>query len=155
VVDHKTSVGLATLRAAAQSLDREITVLLAPQMDTSSECSTVAASLNVIRDGAGSWKVHYMNLVDEFRRTLDPRLLLLPPVRDLALELRALLASIVVSLCDEAGMNVPGWARKRHQLPAPWFVAEVESLKAMALVESPLPFRRNNIFVLDNFLQRA
>lgn len=96
-----------------------------------------------------------MNLVDEFRRTLDPRLLLLPPVRDLALELKALLASIVMSLCGEAGMNVPGWARKRHPLPTPWFVAEVESLKAMALVESPLPFRRNNIFVLDNFLQRA
>lgn len=40
-------------------------------------------------------------------------------------------------------------------LPEPWFVAGVENLKATALVESPLPFRRNNIFVLGNFLSRA
>jgi hypothetical protein len=30
----------------------------------------------------------------------------------------------------------------------------MESLKATALVESPLPYRRNNIFVLGNFLTR-
>jgi hypothetical protein len=40
-------------------------------------------------------------------------------------------------------------------LPRPWFVAGVENLKATALVESPLPFRRNNVFVLGNFLSRA
>jgi hypothetical protein len=40
-------------------------------------------------------------------------------------------------------------------LPAPWFVAGVENLKASALVESPVQFRRNNVFVLGNFLARA
>jgi hypothetical protein len=34
-------------------------------------------------------------------------------------------------------------------------VAGRESLKAMALVESPVWFRRRNIFVLGNFLDRA
>jgi hypothetical protein len=40
-------------------------------------------------------------------------------------------------------------------LPDPWFVAGIENLKASALVESPVQFRRNNIFVLGNFLSRA
>jgi hypothetical protein len=31
----------------------------------------------------------------------------------------------------------------------------VESLKATALVESPAPFRKRNIFVLGNFLSRV
>jgi hypothetical protein len=37
----------------------------------------------------------------------------------------------------------------------PWFVSEVNSLYAMALFDSPLAFRNNNIFVLENFLNRA
>jgi hypothetical protein len=34
-------------------------------------------------------------------------------------------------------------------------VSGVENLKAMALVESPAWFRRRNVFVLGNFLNRA
>jgi hypothetical protein len=37
----------------------------------------------------------------------------------------------------------------------PWFVSGMESLKAIALVESPLPFRLRKIFVLENFLSRV
>ena len=40
-------------------------------------------------------------------------------------------------------------------LATPWFVAGVENLKALALVESPTHFRKRNIFVLGNFLSRA
>jgi hypothetical protein len=42
-----------------------------------------------------------------------------------------------------------------HALSEPWFVSGMENLKASALLESPLPFRRNNVFVLGNFLSRA
>jgi len=55
----------------------------------------------------------------------------------------------------ELGVESPPWAMRSYYLPEPWFVSEVESLKAMAIQESPLFFRRNNIFVLDNFLSRA
>ena len=96
-----------------------------------------------------------MELVDGFRRTLDPRLLLLPPPPGLPAELHALLASVVLALCWEAGIDPPSWARVRRFLPRPFFPSETESLKASALVESPLAFRRNNIYVLDNFLERA
>jgi hypothetical protein len=40
-------------------------------------------------------------------------------------------------------------------LDSPWFVAGIENLKASALVESPVRFRKRNIFVLANFLERA
>jgi hypothetical protein len=36
-----------------------------------------------------------------------------------------------------------------------WFVSGMENLKAIALVESPLPFRRRKVFVLENFLSRV
>jgi hypothetical protein len=40
-------------------------------------------------------------------------------------------------------------------LEEPWFVTGIENLKAMAIVESPVFFRRRLIFVLENFLSRV
>jgi hypothetical protein len=62
---------------------------------------------------------------------------------------------MVVQLSQEAGVDPPPWALRDHFLDRPWFVAEMDSLRAMALVESPLAFRRNHIFVLGNLLARA
>jgi hypothetical protein len=149
-----STIGLESLAAAARSLDLSMTLLLMPR-ETRSDCSTVAVSYEVLRDGPASWKIHFMDMVDEFRRSLDPALLLLPPPRELPQELRAMLAAIVLSLAEEVGMDAPRWAQKKYELREPWFVAGVENLKAMALLESPLPFRRNNIFVTGNFLSRA
>lgn len=154
VLAGKTSVELNSLVAAAEALDCRLTVTLTSG-EINSECSTACTGIFVLRDGFSSWKVHYMNLVDEFRRTLDPRLFLLPPSYDLPIELRALLAAITWALCNEAGMEAPCWAKKQYALLQPWFVSETESLKATAILESPLPFRRNNIFVLGNFLDRG
>lgn len=155
VVSGKSSVAVRNLQAAAEALDLEMSILLTPRGAIHSDYATVAVGLNVLRDGETSWKIHFMNFIDEFRRTLDPRLLLLPPPSDLSLKLKALLAAMVSSLCQEAQMETPHWARRRYDLPQPWFVAGLESLKAMALLESPLPFRRNNIFVLANFMERV
>ena len=138
----------------AKLFDRDIHVL-AIDKNTLTEFSTVAVSYKVIRDGEGSWKIHFMELVDEFRRTLDPQLLLLPPVHDLPIKEKALLASIVLSLCEESHISVPLWCHKDYFLDRPWFVSGIHSLKASAILESPLAFRRNNIFVLKNFLGRV
>jgi transcriptional regulator with XRE-family HTH domain len=149
-----------TLAAAAEPLGAQIAILSFP-LDTpcESDCSSVATSLHILRDSTDkrpdSWKIHAMNWVDAFRRTLDARLLLLPPVAELSRPLTALLASIAFALSQEAEMDPPAWAARILWLPEPWFVAGVESLKASALLESPLAFRRNNIFVLGNFLERA
>jgi hypothetical protein len=154
VVAGSSRLELASAVAAAAALNLETSLLVGPR-DTCSECSTVAVAYKVLRDGHDTWKIHFMDLVDEFRRGLDPKLLLLPPPAALPLELRALLAGIVVTLADEVQMAAPNWTRKRWTLPRPWFVSGSESLKAMALLESPLAFRRYNIFVTSNFLSRA
>jgi hypothetical protein len=158
VMENKPTVELQSLFAVAGTLGLDVTILTVSGEQNSkfsSDCSTVAAGFNVLRDGKASWKIHYMNLVDEFRRTVDSRLLLLPPPTELSIELTALLAGIVTSLCWEFGIDTPAWADRRYDLPEPWFVSETESLKAISILESPLPFRRNNIFVGFNFLQRA
>lgn len=143
------------LELIGEVLDMELLLELVPTEAPVSDLSTIAVSLSVIVDGFESWKIHFMNLVDEFRRHSDIRLLLLPPSAKLEPRLTALLASIVQSLCDEVGLEAPAWSRALRFLARPWFVSGIESLKASTLVESPLPFRRNNIFVQDNFLARA
>lgn len=139
----------------AKVLAREVLMAIVPERPALSETSTVAASLYIVRDGFDSWKIHIMDLVDEFRRDYDIRLLMLPPVAALDERLRSLLASICCVLCEEAGIDPPDWARRQYFLLRPWFVSGIESLKAMAIIESAPAFRRNNIFVHDNFLQRA
>lgn len=107
----------------------------------------------VVEDG--NWKVHYFNFVDAFRKSKNSDLILNPPSYLLSDRELALIKSIVVQLCVEADVKIPKWAIEQHFLSEPWFVSGVENLKPMAIVESPVSFKRNNIFVLDNFLSRA
>lgn len=149
----KQNVTVHSMVKVANFLEREVHIL-ATSDDTNTELSTLAVAYRVMDQGFDSWKIHYMDFVDEFRRTLDPQLLLLPPPRELSLQLKALLASIVVQLCEEESMDPPSWSMKTYFLDKPWFVSGMQSLKAMAIQESPLPFRRNNIFAHANFLER-
>lgn len=144
-----------SVRTIAEQLDCELFVALFRRGPFVSDYSTVAVSQKLLQEGGDTWKPHFMELVDEFRKTRDIRLLLLPPVEGLDLKFKALLASITLSLCEEARQTPPGWALKRYFLIKPWFVAGVESLKALCIRDTPIAFRRNNIFVLDNFLSRA
>lgn len=149
------SLTVQSIVTVAAYLGCKVQLLLVPAGDVLSDYSTSAVSLKVERDGFDSWKIHFMDLVDEFRRTLDPRLIILPPHRQLDTRLTSMLASIVRELCLEANLEVPDWAAKRYFLESPWFVSGMESLKAAAIVESPISFRSNNIFVHENFLERA
>ena len=106
-------------------------------------------------NGFDSWKIYFFNFVDEFRKTMDPRLILLPPIEALDKKLYALLSSIVRYLCNEIHTTPPDWALKRHFLSTPWFLSGMESLKATTILESPLEFRNNNNYVQNNFLNRA
>lgn len=148
------AVEVRSLQRAASVLHLDLAIMMIGD-ECEGEQSVIAAGYKVMRDGDSSWKVHFMDFVDAFRRTWDPRLILIAPPAALPAHLYALLASITCSLAKEAHLDVPRWAGKRYELPAPWFPAGMESLKASALVESPLAFRRNGIFVLGNFLERA
>ncbi len=73
---------------------------------------------------------------------------------EVSLKLKALLASVVESLCMKFELDIPSWCKSISSLSDPWFLAETESLKAAALLESPAIFRKRNLFVFENFLER-
>jgi hypothetical protein len=70
-------------------------------------------------------------------------------------DVRAYLAAVTETLCREAGLTFPDWTQKPdYFLKEPWFAGHLENLKAILLVESPIPFRRRNLFVSANALSR-
>jgi hypothetical protein len=139
---------------AATALEHKI-LLVSEAESTSTDFSVQGVCFQVQMDGESSWKIHFMNFVDEFRRSMDTRLIALPPPSNLSDRLKALMASIVCELCRENAIQAPRWAERTFTLSKPWFVSESEALKPMMIVESPLAFRRNQIFVGTNFLDRT
>ncbi|OGQ31483.1 MAG: hypothetical protein A3B79_00110, partial [Deltaproteobacteria bacterium RIFCSPHIGHO2_02_FULL_50_15] len=102
----------------------------------------------------GSWKWWVFNFVDAFRREGDAKYVELPPSNQLSEGQKAMMASIVETLCEELNVKIPAWCGAVAALKNPWFVSGLENLKAISLVESPIHFRKRNIFVLGNFLER-
>ena len=117
--------------------------------------SLFCASLRILEDGEASWRHHLMDCVDVVRRSRSAAELETPPARELPERLRALMAGVAETLAAECGFGAPQWTGAVGCLDRPWFVSGFESLKASALVESPVPFRSRNVFVLANFLERA
>jgi hypothetical protein len=121
------------------------------------QCAETIESVSkmIKEQGDASWKLWLFEFVDAFRRQTDFTLIESPPVADVSLRMRCLLDATTEALCAEKNITSPQWCRELRVLPEPWFVSECENLKAMALVESPVYFRKRNIFVLNNFLRRA
>ncbi len=133
-----------------QAIERTIQHCLSREVD-----SVLDISERISVAGEASWPVHLFNFVDEFRRKPRQTLVAAPPDPGTPKSLQCLIASTVESLCEEIGMESPEWCWGVGSLAKPWFVSGTESLKALALVHSPAHFRKRNIFVLDNFLNRA
>jgi transcriptional regulator with XRE-family HTH domain len=147
---------LKSLSQVADALEHTLLCFAVPKdKPGKSELSIVATAMKITAGGFDSWPLHLMELVDEFRREPDLRLLLLPPPRGTESRILALMASTSLQLCEETGLEAPYWATQSYFLDEPWFISETESLKAFALLESPYAFRKNNIFVQSNFLARA
>ncbi len=69
---------------------------------------------------------------------------------------KAYVAAAVEELCVKNNLEIPAWvSEKKYFLKEPFFVSGLESLKAFLIVESPLSFRRRNIFVSENVLHRV
>ena len=104
------------------------------------------------------------DLLDDFRvraASADQKLSLVsePPVwvEDPShADCNAYWAAVVETLCREAGVPPPDWTESpRCYLSRPWFAGSMESLKAILIAESPVAFRRRNLFVSANALARA
>jgi hypothetical protein len=96
-----------------------------------------------------------MNFVDAFRQSPDAGLVRSTPTNGLDPRLSALLTSTVEFLCMERDLSIPEWCAGIEPLKKPWFVSGIENLKASALLESPVHFRKRNIFVMSSFLDRV
>lgn len=138
------NVTMSSIEHLAQVFDRDVEVVVGGS-DIFSEYSTVATALKIERDSFDSWKTHLFNFVDEFRRTMDGRLVILPPPSSCDGRITALLASTVRALCEELDISTPRWATLRYFIPTPWFVSGMNSLKASALLESLRPSRFRQI----------
>jgi len=68
----------------------------------------------------------------------------------------AYIAAVVEELCVRNGLDFPLWIEdEQYTLKSPYFVGGLESIKAFLLIESPISFRRRNIFVSENVLSRV
>ena len=115
---------------------------------------TLKETRQQIEEEPQHWCVHLMNFVDDFRYHKDLGALAEPFVPG-ERKMDALLASTAEALCDESGFEPPSWLAKIPECEQPYFVGELEKLKAISIVESPLRFRIRKIFVLENFLSRV
>jgi hypothetical protein len=107
-----------------------------------------------IKEDPENWRVSLMDFVDDFRYYHDPKMIDEPFELDDE-RIDALLAATAEQLCEEMKIKTPAWILGVPAPRDPWFVSEMESLKAIAIVESPLPFRIRKLFVLENFLSRV
>lgn len=95
-----------------------------------------------------------MDFVDDFRRHRNPAAIAEP--FHLGDERKdAVLAGVIETLCDEMHIAVPDWLLDVPPCRDPYFVSGFESLKAIAIVESPIRFRLRKVFVMENFLHRV
>ena len=100
------------------------------------------------------WCIHLMNFVDGFRYHKNLCAVIEPfEMNDVRMD--ALLASTTETLCDELCLAPPAWVEDVPACDEPWFVGDLQRLKAISIVESPLRFRMRKIFVLENFLSRV
>lgn len=101
------------------------------------------------------------DLLDDFRwhcHTPEEKLALVtdPPEPTGEPETDAYFAAMVETLCREALIKPPSWTElPSTYLSRPWFAGGLESLKSILLAESPVAFRRRNLFISANALQRV
>jgi len=153
--NHNARISSLSNAAKALGLPAAGTRLVLGEFLSLHQESIRAAGLRILADGPGSWIVHLFDSVDAFRRDPGPELVRDPPPHLGSERLNAVIAGTVEALCAEASLPDPSWCLAVPSLSKPWFVSGMENLKASALAESPVPFRRRNVFVLGNFLARA
>lgn len=68
----------------------------------------------------------------------------------------AYLAAVVEHLCRRDKIRIPEWVHDpKYFLQEPFFGGGLENIKSFLIVESPVAFRRRNIFVSENATVRV
>ncbi|MEW6746912.1 MAG: hypothetical protein AB1486_29600 [Planctomycetota bacterium] len=118
---------------------------------TASECVALAST-------SGSTFQRAVNVfIDGFREAdRQEKLNLVAAPIEASGPMEGLVAAVVSALCREAGLEAPGWTDQVHS-PEPFFAFPARSLalRLRLMIESPPAFRVRNVFVPENYLQRA
>lgn len=104
-----------------------------------------------------------MQLLDDYRRAhrgqgvqAAARLFDDPPAEIGDVRVDAAFAALAEHLARQDGWTPPLWAFDESRQAKPWwFVSGVRSWHAMALVESPLAFRKRGVFLTASALDRV
>ncbi|MGE0047728.1 MAG: hypothetical protein AB7T01_02170 [Acidithiobacillus sp.] len=68
----------------------------------------------------------------------------------------AYLSAVAEALSYYEGRDAPRWVfQDRFFLDNPWFASPIDGMRPLLLMESPVFFRRRNLFVSRNALARA
>lgn len=115
---------------------------------------TVAETKRKFEEDPRWWKIPLMDFVDDFRYYKDERAIAEP--FELGDEEKdAVFAGVIETLCDELKIPIPVWLTHVPPCSKPLFLSRMESLKAIAIVESPVRMRLRKVFVFENFLHRV
>lgn len=79
---------------------------------------------------------------DQFREAVADA-----PVGGLTPFFQNYLAAMVEQGARDKGVAPPGWTARVRPLDVPWFATELVSVRLHLLKESPVPFKRRNLFV--------
>jgi hypothetical protein len=121
------------------------------------------AAAELTSGGLGGAYRCLMQLLDDYRRAVrghgvaaGARLFEEPPPETGDVRVDAAFAALAEHLARHDGWTPPRWAFDESRQAKPWwFVSGVRAWHAMALVESPLAFRKRGVFLTASALDRV
>ncbi|MBT9167254.1 MAG: hypothetical protein DDT19_00579 [Syntrophomonadaceae bacterium] len=126
-------------------------------MKTLKKKNSIRATSVAISKGVRS-SIAIGDFIDEFKSADKEKrelMVLHPPIGEKHQKIPVYLASVAEYLCRKYNLAVPKWT-KGYYLPQPFFYGpDNPDLRAVLLVESPIAFRKRNIFISANGMDRC
>lgn len=106
-------------------------------------------------DGYGDFDILFRDFLHEFNYNptedrLNEEPLIIDKIKN------AFLAATAEQLAYQNDFNIPEWVYKeKYFLDEPFFAISSQGFKPLLIMESPVPFRKRNIFITKNALKTA
>ncbi len=111
---------------------------------------------SVLIEKGGNSRILIPEFIDDFNSaSVDDKTLMIQeaPIKMKRKHIEVYLAAVADFLCHRDNIKIPEWTKKLY-LKKPYFYGG-EKLKPILLIESPVAFRRRNLFVSANAVMRV